>query len=383
MNFAFVSTMGGVPWAGSEELWCGAASRLLEMGHQVSANCVRHPRIPEKLDSLRRKGARIHRRHSASRMTRLRRCFQRGSKFARAAAWIRSECPDRVVISQSCQDGVAWGRACLDLSIPFDFITQVVAEFFWPDDKESGEAAEVMSKARRCFFVSKRNLELTERQLGIELPNAEVVWNPFAVPWAQDSPWPDQSTLRIACVARLDPRHKGQDLLIRALADSRWKSRDIHLSFVGEGSSRQSLQRLARTCGLKSVEFCGHRSDVANVWDHHHVLSIASRVEGMPLAAIEAMVCGRPCLLTDVGGNAELVSDGLTGWVASAPSVEAVSKALDRCWEQRESIERMGMRARRWVDANVPEDPCRDFAKALFNDVPKDNRATSLVREVA
>src|SRR5471030_3249564 len=43
MRIAFFSTMGGLPWGGSEELWCRAAQSLLERGHEVAFNCVKWP----------------------------------------------------------------------------------------------------------------------------------------------------------------------------------------------------------------------------------------------------------------------------------------------------------------------------------------------------
>ncbi|MEO1614800.1 MAG: hypothetical protein AAFV88_03060 [Planctomycetota bacterium] len=238
MKFAFVSTMGGVPWAGSEELWWGAAMRLLDAGHHVAANCVGHDTLPEKLAKFESKGGQLHRRQKPSRAIRLVDRVRGASASERGYQWLDQVQPDRVVISQSCQDGVGWGAACASRGISFDLITQVVAEYYWPNDTKSAEAGEVLAKARRCYFVSKGNVELTERQLGVSLANAEVVWNPFNVVPPQSFHWPEESPLRIACVARLDPRHKGQDLLLQGLAGRKWRHRRFELTFFGRVLAR-------------------------------------------------------------------------------------------------------------------------------------------------
>ena len=57
---------------------------------------------------------------------------------------------------------------------------------------------------------------------------------------------------------------------------------------------------------LKNVHFRGHVNDIRAIWEQNHLLVLPSRYEGLPLALVEAMWCGRPAVVTDVGGNAEL-----------------------------------------------------------------------------
>ena len=116
---------------------------------------------------------------------------------------------------------------------------------------------------------------------------------------------------------------------------------------------------------LSSVEFRGQVDDVEGVWAQHHALVLPSRFEGMPLTVVEAMLCGRPCVVTDVGGNRELVRDGINGFIAKAPTVELVDEAMNRAWENRARLKEMGCMAatdvRRWVS----RDPGEDFAHEL------------------
>jgi glycosyltransferase involved in cell wall biosynthesis len=68
------------------------------------------------------------------------------------------------------------------------------------------------------------------------------------------------------------------------------------------------------------------------MWNYHDILVIPSRHEGLPIAAVEAMMCHRPVLATDVGGNAEVIRDGETGFIAESPSLAALDRALERVW---------------------------------------------------
>jgi glycosyltransferase involved in cell wall biosynthesis len=80
---------------------------------------------------------------------------------------------------------------------------------------------------------------------------------------------------------------------------------------------------------------------------------------------VEAMLCGRVCIITDVGGSRELVRDGINGFLAKAPTVELLDEAMNRAWESRGKLREMGERAaedvRKWVSA----DPAEDFVRRL------------------
>ena len=67
------------------------------------------------------------------------------------------------------------------------------------------------------------------------------------------------------------------------------------------------------------------------IWAEHHALVLPSRFEGMPLVVVEAMLCGRPCIVTDVGGNAELIRDGINGFLAKAPTGATGRRSDEPC----------------------------------------------------
>jgi glycosyltransferase involved in cell wall biosynthesis len=80
---------------------------------------------------------------------------------------------------------------------------------------------------------------------------------------------------------------------------------------------------------------------------------------------VEAMLCGRPCIVTDVGGTPELVRDGVNGFLAKAATIELVDEAMNRAWESRDQLREMGCRAAKDVRQWVSPDPGEDFAREL------------------
>ena len=70
-----------------------------------------------------------------------------------------------------------------------------------------------------------------------------------------------------------------------------------------------------------------------------------SRMEGMPLAIVEAMLCGRPSVVTDVGGHKEWIENGIEGWIAAKATVDSYSKALEEAWQQKDKWEQVGISA--------------------------------------
>jgi glycosyltransferase involved in cell wall biosynthesis len=372
-KIAFISAMTRVPWGGSEALWHGAAMRLMERGHTVGISVKARKPLPNPVIDLCQSGASLQTHHPygfiGSGLLHLRERFLPfWRKHARLESWLRSFQADLVCVSGgNFKDGY-WALEILNrLSIPYVIVVQANTEWLWPSDSERERLLRIYRDAKAVFCVSRANLELLEDQLATRLSNAEVVRNPFNLDWDQPSSWPMESEpLRMACVGRLEPDAKGQDLIIKCLARPEWADRAVEVSFFGEGASSQSLEELARREQvLDKVRFCGNTNDIAAVWRDHHVLLLPSRYEGLPLALVEAMLCGRPSVVTDVAGHCEVVADGVEGFVAKAANQALWNDAMERLWSQQLQLCEMGERARTRARQEFPEDPCAVFADKL------------------
>lgn len=109
----------------------------------------------------------------------------------------------------------------------------------------------------------------------------------------------------VVCVGRLC-RQKGQDVLLRAWPEVVRRVPGARLVLVGDGPDAQRL----RSGAPASVEFAGAVSDAAPWYRAADVVVLPSRWEGMALAPLEAMACGRPVVVTDVDGARESLPPG-------------------------------------------------------------------------
>lgn len=376
MRIAFVSTMASVPWGGSEVLWSEACRALASDGHDVFVAYKKWPVMSAPLQALVDDfGVAIF--HPGERGTlaqRLGRLVLQGigviSPVGREREWLRAARPDLICISSGLAfDEAEWMELALAESVPFVTLTQANAEIVWPGDAQAERLFAMFSAAKKCFFVSHGNLELLRRQLGARLGNAEVVSNHSARSWNVVAPWPvsEDGIWRLACVGRLHPMSKGQDLLIEVLGQPRWRDRPLLISLYGVGPQEGSLRRLVAASGLEQrIRFCGHVDDVGQIWRDNHALIMPSRFEGLPLALVEALLCGRMAIVTDVAGNTEVLEHGVTGFIAEAPAPQPLARAMEDAWHARDRWREMGTRASETIRGAVPQDPGAALAEKLL-----------------
>ena len=128
-------------------------------------------------------------------------------------------------------------------------------------------------------------------------------------------------------VGRLDPV-KDQVGLIRAFAQVANKGPSV-LVIAGDGPSRRQLEALVGELALGDrVRLLGERDDVPLILRALDIFVLSSIGEGISNAILEAMATGLPVIATRVGGNSELVRDGLTGRLIEPRSPEALAEAL-------------------------------------------------------
>jgi glycosyltransferase involved in cell wall biosynthesis len=129
---------------------------------------------------------------------------------------------------------------------------------------------------------------------------------------------------------------------------------------------KDGIERMIDHFGLRGhATIAGFSSNVGQIWQENHALVLASRLEGLPLVVVEAMLCGRPVIATNVAGNAEVVKDGITGFLADAPAASSFRVALERFWERRSGLKSMGETAARAIRKQVAPEPAKVFAEKI------------------
>jgi glycosyltransferase involved in cell wall biosynthesis len=146
----------------------------------------------------------------------------------------------------------------------------------------------------------------------------------------------------VGSIGRLD-RQKGYDVLVSALAALPGASAVL----VGEGPERGPLLTLAHELGVGDrLHLAGHREDARDWLTTFDVFALPSRFEGLPLAALEAMLAHLPVVATDVGSVSEAVVDGVTGLLVPVEDPGALAAALVRLLDDSELRGRLGAAGR-------------------------------------
>ncbi|WP_158995712.1 glycosyltransferase family 4 protein [Mucilaginibacter sp. L196] len=367
-------------WGGSEELWGKSIAYFIEANYAVTVykNTInfQHPEFIKLantgVDLIELKQPVIKKTYA----TRLRDKLKR---IARGAAGKRdfpktvhaftkkliNSQPNLVIVSQGINfDGLMYAALCLLQNIPYIIISQKAVDFYWPRKNDRAHMANAFKNALHCFFVSKHNLVLTEEQFGFRFNNASVIQNPNKVKAVE--PYPDDTNgIRLACVGRLFILDKGQDILLRIMTKPKWRERNISISFIGSGIDEAGLKDMARLLDIKNVKFTGFVDDITTVCKQHHAFIQPSRSEGLPLAIVEAMAAGRPVIASKAGGNAEIIQDGVTGYIGHA-NEDDFDEAMEKAWKNRHNWQAMGLAAANHITKTISLCPEAEFIKKVI-----------------
>jgi L-malate glycosyltransferase len=154
-------------------------------------------------------------------------------------------------------------------------------------------------------------------------------------------------TTDLIFVGRLAPI-KRVDLLLRAVKRMREIIPNITATIVGDGPLREPLARMASELGLtKNINFVGLQKNVEDWLRKAKVFVLTSDSEGLSLALMEAMLCGLPAVVSQVGDLDELVENGINGYVVAERTPEAFAKRLEELLTNEGHLARFGEAARK------------------------------------
>jgi sugar transferase (PEP-CTERM/EpsH1 system associated) len=138
----------------------------------------------------------------------------------------------------------------------------------------------------------------------------------------------ENSALTIGTVGRLDPV-KNHDALLTAFVALQGRFPLLRLVVVGDGPLRASLEARAAGLGVAGrVSFTGTRSDTSDLMRGFDIFALPSVNEGISNTILEAMATGLPVVAARVGGNPELVVDGVCGRLYAPSDPSALELAL-------------------------------------------------------
>lgn len=149
---------------------------------------------------------------------------------------------------------------------------------------------------------------------------------------AAGCPFPEPGLCLAGTVGRMQTV-KAQPLLaqafVAALAQQPALRQTLRLVLVGDGPLKAECERILADAGLRELAWLpGARSDVPAVMQGLDLFVLPSLAEGISNTILEAMASGLPVVATAVGGNADLVEDGVSGRIVPPGDVPALAQAL-------------------------------------------------------
>ncbi len=132
----------------------------------------------------------------------------------------------------------------------------------------------------------------------------------------------------VLCTGELN-ENKNQKTLVSAAALLKEKIPNLKVLLAGNGPKEQDLRDQIAAEGLEDhVKLLGYRTDLEKLVPAVDVVASCSKREGLPLNIVEAMLCKKPVVASVNRGNAELVKDGETGFLAAPEDAAAFAENL-------------------------------------------------------
>lgn len=368
MRLAIISTIFHYPWGGPDKRWTALAESCQTRGDEVffglAPLTIDHPRVKSLVD----KGAKLWARPSRS--------AYRGKldQWARYVPAVRERYletqlerfrPDAVFILQGgtydCFMECHLLRWCRRKGVPYILSCSLSREGANFNPEERRILSEDLGKAAAVLFMSTANRKITEDYLGVRLSNARVVQNPLdlEIPDAEVPGSTPASRPRLGFVGRLDIEHKGLDLFLEAMARVRPEF-DCELHLTGRCEAPDDFSALVKKHKLEDRVFLHEhagRDGLLQAYRDAELMVLPSRWEGCASVMLEAMMAGRPQLVTPVGGVGDWLTDGVDAFISKDVSVDAIEEALRRAIQHRQCWAEMGEQARRSFAARRDADP--------------------------
>lgn len=149
-------------------------------------------------------------------------------------------------------------------------------------------------------------------------------------------------SLIIGSAGRLSPE-KGFEVLVEAFEKVTQSLPDVGLVLFGNGPERPKLEQKIEAAGLKErIVLPGYRDDLDQFMPHFDLFVQSSFTEGLPNVILEAFAAGTAVVATDVGGTAEVVREGVDGYLVPPRNPEALARQMLDLLQDRARRESMG-----------------------------------------
>ena len=178
----------------------------------------------------------------------------------------------------------------------------------------------------------------------------------------------------IVLVGNMHSDVKGHPWLIASAPSVIHEFPNARLVLVGDGEQRAALEQQVSGMGLaRNFLFLGSRSDIPDILACCDIAILPSRAEGLSNAVLEYMASGLPTIVSRVGGNTELVEDGVTGLIVPPEDSAALSAALLKLLREPNVARQIGQNGREFVVRNFSFERLVRQVDALYTELLQEN----------
>ena len=186
--------------------------------------------------------------------------------------------------------------------------------------------------------------------------NVHCIPNPCSLDGQKIQKRPNSSDKKcILAVGRLHIE-KGFDLLLEAWQLLEAKHPRWTLRIIGEGDERAALEAQKASLSLQHVSLPGRSADITKEYTAADCYVLSSRYEGLPLALMEAMWCGVPCVAFDCPRGAKALLGEDRGWLVPNGNIEALAQQIGYTLSHREEAQERADKAQRFVWTHYSEE---------------------------
>jgi len=168
----------------------------------------------------------------------------------------------------------------------------------------------------------------------------------------------------VGFVGRLVPL-KGLTYLLHAAKKIKKEIPKLHILLVGEGPQKAFILETAKILQVP-ITITGWVDDPRPYYSVMDVFALPSLSEGLPNVVLEAMAMEKPIIATDVGGNRDLVEDGLNGYLVPPRNVDLLAQRVLTLYERDGSRVSMGSANRKKVQKSFTWDRAVDRTEAIY-----------------
>lgn len=205
---------------------------------------------------------------------------------------------------------------------------------------------------RNVDHIQTISVQTREKLLAAGFSQSQIAFIPNGIDISQTHAFSRSvETVRIGYCGRLR-EIKGVHVLLEAIASVKYSRPQLALtlSIAGNGEARESLQSLADKLGISEyIEWLGRIEDTSAFFKSLDIYVQPSFAEGLPNSVMEAMLDQRPVVASEVGGNTDLIEDGITGVLFPAGDASALSEQIIRLLENPELCESVSRAARQHI----------------------------------